>query len=171
MDCFVPFIIQIQQQTIRLDTTEIFIKPKNYALDDGSQENMIDGGITEKLQVGSIFLSVYNHFPIGVQFKLNMSQKLSRLHDDPDFVIGPINIQPGKSDNDGCVTEEILTAVRVDLSHDDVAIFKNGGNSVKNLWVAPEITLPGTSEAIMIHADDYVRISGYAKLQLSTGSK
>jgi len=166
-----PFVIRMQEKTIRPDTNEIIIKSENYTSDSSNLENTIDGELTKNLQQGGIFIAIHNHFPIGIKLKIYISETLARLHTNPDIVMGPITIQPGKLDNYGSVFQEILTEAHVDLSAEDLNIFKNNGTSPKNLFIAPEITLDETKEAVIINADDYIKISSYARLNVLISPK
>ena len=154
-----PFILQMEEMTIQPDTSDLTIKPENYSQATEGGNNSIDAELLNDLQESEMFLSIANRFPVGVSVKMYISEELSKLYSDPDLIIGPVEIQPGNFISSDGVTEETLTQTQVALSAQDMAVFKNKGNAPKQLFVAAEITLPGTEQTVIIHANDYIHIS------------
>ncbi len=165
-----PFNMSFEEQTIYPDTSEIIILPKDFPSNDFNGKSTIDGELTENLQRGEIQLTIHNHFPVGTQLKINVSETVTSLNTAPSLLLGPFDISKGQIDETGQVKAASTTNHQITLSAEQMLLFKNTTESPKSLYFQPEIKLAATEHPVLLRANDFITIISVAKFNLLLSS-
>ncbi|MBD3291137.1 hypothetical protein GF337_20185 [candidate division KSB1 bacterium] len=163
----IPLQVSFAENVINLDTTEIIIEPENYGGDVESDGDVLDAKIMDRFYSGEMEFMVQNHFPVGVDVEMLISRNPGQLFSNPQLKIGPVIMPAGKTDNNGQVIEAAEKINQINLSAEDLDIFKNSSNVLKRLYLCTRIHLHGTNgKMVSVNANDYLAISAVSEFRV-----
>ena len=160
-----------QDKIITPDTTKFIIEPANAPGQTEPDATALSADLTRRLQKIEFHASVENHLPIGLRLVFRMAHSLDRLGTNPDIILGPLQVQAGELKASGTVVKATQQEQTLVLDREDLQLFKNDGDTPQRVYVAPEITLLGSSKEIQLFGSDYVRVQAFVKIISRVGDE
>lgn len=125
----------------------------------------LDDEDVDRFNFGQARLQLTNHLPIGASVVVYLSGDSTTLYNDPAVTIGTHSVGAGFVDLDGLVTSSTTTEVDIDLTHEDLQVFKND-----KVYVGQEISLDGTDgRVVRVLSTDYIDVRGYLTVSARLG--
>jgi hypothetical protein len=119
--------------------------------------------VKKRVGSGQLVAQIANHLPVGATAELFFGSVDSLVFEQPEVVIGPIEVSAGQlEEGSGLVAEETLSEVRIELNNADL----------QRLFTAPlyaglRIVMPGTGGTVVrVLPSDYLTIKAYAEVKL-----
>jgi hypothetical protein len=157
----VPAVASWTAKEIKLDTTEIRIRPKINGGDifESGEVDYISGEATDKLATAKVMAKIENHLPVGGSVYLYLAHSLAHIADKPDVTLGPISLQAAATNQAGQVQQPRYFEVTLEITEKDMQIFKNNGTNNQPVFIATALKLDGTDgRDKQLFRDDYVKI-------------
>ena len=166
--------ISISKNDFFYGEVEIY-SPLAFALNDTIEldleitENEIESedmpDFDETFIYGKIEAILTNHLPLGTQVSLFIGTNSSTIFEDSMVVIGPFVLQSALTDDEGYVTDAVISVISDSLSSDEIQIFENDV-----IYIAPKVALMPTGDnGVIITGSDYVGITATARLKVKAG--
>jgi len=165
----VPARVSWTAKEVRLDTTQIQIKPaaEEGDLYDQGEIVRISADATDRLQSAVIQLRIENHLPLGGVLHLRLADALARLYDRPNVLLGPIQLPAAAMDAAGRASAARHIETSLELNKEDLALFKNAGMDLKPVFIATELSLDGSNgEERQIFSEDYIKVQALLTLEV-----
>ena len=165
----VPAVASWTSKEMRLDTTEIRIRPKHAGGDliESGEVDYISGEATDRLGSAKVTANIENHLPVGGSLYLYLAHSLSRLSDKPEVILGPVALPAAATNQAGQVQQPRTFAVTLEISEKDMQIFKNDGADTLPLFIATTLKLDGTDgREKQVFRDDYVKVQALLTMSL-----
>ncbi len=164
-----PFEFAWEADTVQFDSIKIIVTPEDadQSLRDAAETQaeeqggvVLDGDLTSYLQTASIRTTVMTRLPIGMDLVFKISEDSSGVPGDPEVIAGPLQIPQGPP---GRSAEPVTLASDMELSESDFAVFKNRGDTLKNLVIRAELIISGTGgEFVQVYASDFLTVESMA---------
>jgi hypothetical protein len=157
----VPAIASWTSKEIKLDTTEIRIRPKIDGGDvfESGDVDYISGEATDRLASAKVKAKIENHLPVGGSVYLYLANSLASIADKPDVTLGPIPLPAAATNSAGQVQEARNFEVTLEITEKDMQIFKNNGSDTQPVFISTALKLDGTSgQNKQLFRTDYVTI-------------
>ncbi|MCJ7509109.1 MAG: hypothetical protein MUO85_10355 [candidate division Zixibacteria bacterium] len=143
-----------------MGASDVKIDSTSHQLNDDVQDLL-----SNKLNWGKIVLNATNHLPLGASIELYVSANQENLYTNPDLTIGPFSVSSGSIGEDGLVEEASVSSNVVQLSSEDIEVFKN-----KPFYIGGNLHLPGTNgEEVKAIGSDYLDVTAYLELEINNG--
>jgi len=145
-----PLAFSLTSQTINTDVDTIEIEQETQDI------------IRENLLSGELFASISNGLPFGVSTELYFSANDTSVYENPDLIVGPIEVNPGVVDESGSVSAPTVTENHITLEKEDLSVFETS-----SLHMGIKIYIPGTGDQIVkVEDSNYIQVNTYTILQL-----
>jgi hypothetical protein len=143
-----------------MGTTDVQIESTSHELTDDVRDLL-----TKNLNWGKVVLNATNHLPLGASIKLYVSANQENLFTNPDLTIGPVSVVSGSVGEDGLVEEAAVSSNVVELSSEDMEVFKN-----RPFYIGGNLHFPGTNgEEVKVIGSDYLDVTTYLELEINNG--
>lgn len=124
----------------------------------------IESGVREELQdnvlEGKLYAQIANRIPLGVEVVLQMSGQDTSVFDNPQLVIGPLNLDPAGV-VDGRAETEMISEIEIDLSKEEIELFAK-----EEVFLGLRVSLPSSNqEIIRVYGEDYLNVKAYAEFK------
>ncbi len=165
----VPARVSWTAKEVHLDTTQIQIKPAAAEGDfyDQGEIVRISADATDRLQGAVIQLKIDNHLPLGGALHLRLVDALARLYERPNVLLGPVQVPAAAVDATGRVTAARSVETTLELSEEELALFKNAGGDLKPVFIATELSLDSSNgQERQIFSEDYIKVQALLTLEV-----
>ncbi len=132
-------------------------------LDEVQIDQDVRKQVKKRVGAGQLVAQVGNHLPVGARVEIFFGAVDSLVFQQPEIVLGPVEIGPGQVDEaTGRVAEETVQEARIEVTKDQI----------ERLFTAPlyaglRVAMPGTNgKVVRVAPTDYVRVKAFAKVQL-----
>lgn len=165
----VPARVSWAAKEVHLDTTQIQIKPAEEEGDlyDQGEIVRISADATDRLQGAVIQLKIDNHLPLGGAMHLRLADALARLYDRPNVLLGPIQLPAAAVDAAGRVSAARHIETSLELTAEELALFKNAGMESKPVFIATELSMDSSNgQERQIFSEDYIKVQALLTLKV-----
>lgn len=165
-----PAILSWNDSDVKIDTTVVYISPEDGSQDQNSGKH-INGDLTRRLQRCSLDFTLRHSLPVAMQLLVKFSTQISHLVDQPELVIGPLELPAPMIENSGKPQSPMTNSFRMTLSEQELAIFKNSSDSLKTLYILSQALFAKSHGPVQFYASDSLCIRGQAELAILIDGK
>ncbi|MBN2071472.1 MAG: hypothetical protein JW814_08450 [Candidatus Krumholzibacteriota bacterium] len=119
----------------------------------------------DRMNRATLYSRIINHMPIELSMTLYVGTDSLSLYSAPHLLLGPFFVRAGTVVPDGLVSIAAESNVTMELSHDDLEIFKN-----ERLYFGQIISFPGTEGVpVRMISTDFIDIESYITVNVRVG--
>jgi hypothetical protein len=125
----------------------------------------IDDEDTDRLNSGTAYIHLTNHLPLGATLTVYLGGDSLTLFDDPEVILGPVEVRSGTVGGSGLVIDSIGSVATLSLTREELQVLKNN-----TLYVGQVIAFSGTDgQTVRIVSSDYIDIQACISVNVRLG--